>query len=241
MVYKIPFVINVPYTVGDSNLPPSVELGEVIIDDSTGNHYAQPCIAYYLSTIVSFTAEGGNNEGRQTMETFSLIIIQPPTGEISPTEIPVFSADFMEADTHGLRKYILGPELGTMTASMREPPLIHFGGQYSSSTNACLRLEFDAQRSSHIHRVLRGLTFTISSLVRIRTSYSLESLSNGLGSQGATRLRDEVIKLDPLVERGLSWEFMYDLDNETKGTFPISIGFLTTLCGSMFQCALDNQ
>jgi hypothetical protein len=226
MVYKIPFVINIPHLVGDSSLPPSVKLGEVIVDHSTGNHYAQPCIAYNLSTVVSFTTYDGNNAGRQTTETFSPIVIPQPANEIPPAETPEFPAEFTEEDSHGLRRYLLGPELGTMTASMRESPSIHFSGQYSSSTNACLTLEFDAQRSSHIYRVLHGLTFTISSLVRVKTAYSLETSSNNWENQGATRLRDEVIQVDPLVERNLSWEFMYDMDDEkNRGMFAISVDF----------------
>ena len=225
MVYKIPFVINIPHLVGDSSLPSSVELGEVIIDHSTGNHYAQPCIAYYLSTLVSFTTYDGNNAGHQT-ETFSPIVIPQPTNEIPPTETPELPAEFTEEDSHGLRRYLLGPELGTMRASMRESPSLHFSGQYSSSTNACLMLEFDAQRSSHIYRVLHGLTFTISTLVRVKTSYSLETSSNGWENQGATRLRDEVIPFDPLVERNLSWEFTHDIDDEkNRGAFAISVDF----------------
>jgi len=232
IVYKAPFNFIVPKLVTSvdpnlpehcTRLPPSLELGDPIIDYSSGHRYAQPRIEYYLRTVVNFTAEG--NVTPKTIETFLPIIITPQTVEFPPTETRDFPAEFKEEESHPLRRCVLGPGLGTMKASIREPPAIRFCGHaLGSNAEATLNLQFESESSSDICKMLHSLSFTIYSLVRVKTFYSLEAFprlpsQTLLGLHDTTRLRDEMIKLRTRTVQDVSWRFEYNLSNGTRGIF----------------------
>jgi hypothetical protein len=209
-----------------ARLPPSLELGDPIIDHPSGHRYAQPRIEYYLRTVVNFTVEGYATP--KTMETFLPVIVTPQTDEFPPTETQDFPAEFKEEESHSLRRYVLGPSIGTMKASIREPPAMRFCGHApGSNTEATLNLQFESESSSNIHQMLHSLTFTIFSLVRVKTFYALEAFprlpsQTLLGLRGTTRLRDEMIKMKNRTVGDISWSFEYDLNVGTHGIPPVS-------------------
>jgi hypothetical protein len=208
-----------------TRLPPSLELGDPIIDHSSGHRYAQPRIEYYIRTVVNFTVEG--NATPKTMETFLPVIITPQTDEFPPTETRDFPAEFKEEESHSLRRYVLGRSIGTMKASIREPPAMRFCGHApGSNTEATLNLQFEPERSNHIDQMLHSLTFTIFSLVRIKTFYALQAFprlpsQTLLGLHGTTRLRDEMIKMENRTVGDVSWSFEYNLNVGTRGIRPV--------------------
>jgi hypothetical protein len=78
-------------------LPPSLELGESIVDGATGHRYSQPSITYYLQAAVTFRMRASN--ARMSQETSLSIVITPHTEELPPTETNDFPAEFREQET----------------------------------------------------------------------------------------------------------------------------------------------
>jgi hypothetical protein len=232
-VYDVPFHFIIPTVLPNvdtnlprycSQLPPSVELGQVIIDKKNGTRFAQPSIQYYVKAVVGFMSGEAPSRTRKVVEDSAPVVISPYTIEYPPTDIRDFPAEFKELETQPLKRHVFKTALGIMTVSTREPPAMEFSdGSENGSTTASLKLELQSRNSSKIHDLLENLTFTILSLVRVKTFYSLRpfprlpSLSL-LDVENTTRLRDELIKLETRTEQGLSWDYIYDLMSQSRGT-----------------------
>jgi hypothetical protein len=203
-------------------LPPSLELGDLIIDESTGNRFAQPSVAYYLRASASFrTRDLG---GGKLVETSLPVVVTPHTEELPPTETDDFPSEFKKLESKILRRLLTGTTFGTMRISMQEPPTLTYDVQsVCSSTEAPMKLEFEPTSSlSDVHKCLQGLSFTVYSLVRVKTFYSVKSFPRPpyqglLSSCGKTRLHDDVVKLETRTVRDVSWGFRFDLESQASG------------------------
>lgn len=230
-IYAVPFRFVIPRGIPNfqaevpehcTQLPPSLELGFVIMDESTGQRFAQPSIAYNLRATVTLNTGGG--EGSKTVDTSLPVIITPYTQEYPPTETTDFPMEFNEQETKVLRRYLMGRGLGTMKAFMREPPALIYDVQSASAcTEALVKLEVNFESSSEVYQILQNLTFKICPLIRIKTYYSLQSFRrlpsiDLLSFEGAMRFRDEMIKLDSKDGRGVSWKYVLEQSSQAPGT-----------------------
>lgn len=201
-------------------LPPSLELGDLIIDGATGHRYAQPSITYYLRAAVTFRTRAGN--ARMSQETSLPVVITPHTEELPPTETNDFPAEFREQETKIMRRFLMGTTLGALKISLGEPPpLTYHDGSEHSSTGALMRLEFVPTSSSSTSKLPHGLTFTVYSLVRVKTFYSVKGFP-GLPSQGLlgvdtdTRLRDDIVKLETQTVTNASWGYRFNIGRQSS-------------------------
>jgi hypothetical protein len=230
-LYEVPFHFVIPQAIAGFNsevpeqcmqLPPSLELGEVIVDESTGRRFAQPIIAYYLRAIVKFNARG-NEGGGKTIDTSLPVNITTYTEEFPPTEIMDFPTEFKEEESKELRQHLIGRGLGTMKASIREPPALSYDIQsVCAYTEASMKLEFMSKGSTHVYQALQSLTFEAIPLLRIKTFYSLKSFlrlpsQSFLSLRGKTRLRDEKIKLKAKNIRCVCWKYVPELSGQSPG------------------------
>jgi hypothetical protein len=141
--------------------------------DSTGKLFAQPSITYYLRAIANFTINDTRAKGSQ--ETFQPVTVAPYTEELPPTETDDFPMESKDRATKVLQRSLLGTPLGTMKISLQEPStLAHDTCSTHSHTAALLRLEFESASpsSNDVPKSLQGLSFTVFSLVRVKTVYS---------------------------------------------------------------------
>jgi hypothetical protein len=233
-IYEAPFHFFIPKAIAKLNsevpehcmqLPPSLELGESILDESSGQTFAQPSISYYLRAVV--TLNTGSGGGSMTVSTSLPVIITPYTKEFPPTETIDFPAEFKEKESKELRRHLMGRGLGIMTASVREPPALMYDVQsVHASTEASVMLEFESEGSSQIYQTLQNLNFDVSPLLRIKTFYSLQSFPSLpsrslLSLKGVMRLRDEMIKLDHQNIHGVSWKCAFQLSNQAPRMLPL--------------------
>ena len=202
-------------------LPPSLELGELLIDKDTGQRFAQPSIKYSLRSLVTLGI--GGQDGRKTIESTLPIIMAPYTEEFPPTETQDFPAEFKETATNVVRRSLIGGAPGELSVSIREPPALRYNvDDLPARTSASAKLEFSSQSSRQMYQTLQGLSFTVLSLLRIKTFYSLETFprlpsQSLLSLQGSTRMRDEMIKLETRNLRNLSWKYLYKMDSQLPG------------------------
>jgi hypothetical protein len=206
-------------------LPPSLEHGNPVIDESTGKRYAQPNIAYYLRATVSIKAGGEEEDSSSTTLESSLpVTVTPYTEEFPPPETKDFPFEFKEQESKALRRSLTGSSLGVMKLSMHEPPALTYNlGCTCTSTEAHLKLEFEPASSCDAHQSLQGLSFTIRPLIRIKTFYSVKSFpklpsQSMMSLRGTLRLRDEVLKLETRIILNASWGYTFDLGSSTKAT-----------------------
>ena len=218
-------------------LPPSLELGELLVDKVTGERFAQPSIKYSLRSLITF--RNREESGSKTIETARPVIIAPYTEEFPPTETEDFPAEFKEQDSKVLRRHLMAGALGELTVSVREPPALRYEAQaLQARTSASAKLEFNSQSSIQMYQILQGLSFTVFSLVRIKTFYSLQTFprlpsQSLLSVHGTTRMRDEMIKLETRTLRDVSWRYTYESGNQTQGNlFPRTTSYF---------CSLGNQ
>jgi hypothetical protein len=203
-------------------LPPSLNLGEEFVDQFTGTRFAQPRITYFLRAAVSFTTE--SHQDCQTLETFLPATIAPYTEELPPTATDDFPMEFKERESKVLRRSLMGGTLGTMNVSLKEPPaLIYDTSSTSSSTTALMRLEFESTNVNlkDVLKSLQGLSFTVFSLVRVKTFYSVKSFprlpsQTLLESFREMRLRDGILKLETQYVRDVSWGYRVSLDSRSN-------------------------
>ncbi|KIM95748.1 hypothetical protein OIDMADRAFT_148793 [Oidiodendron maius Zn] len=223
-IYEVPFHFVIPKAIArlDSEvpehcmqLPPSLELGESITDESTGHIFAQPSISYYLRADITLnTGSGGSS---MTIDTSLPVIVTPYTKEFPPTETMDFPAEFKEKESKELRRHLMSRGLGMMTVSVREPPALSYDIQsVHASTEVSVMLDFKSEGSSQIYQILQSLNFEVSPLLRIKTFYSLQSFPSLpsrslLSLKGVMRMRDEIIKLDRKSIRGVSWKCAFQL------------------------------
>ncbi|KAF2802901.1 uncharacterized protein BDZ99DRAFT_482461 [Mytilinidion resinicola] len=238
-VFEAPFhfIISraIPCTNPDSpeqclQLPPSLNSGEEFVDQCTGMRFAQPRIIYFLRATVSFTTE--DHQDCKSLETFLPITIAPYTEELPPTETDDFPMEFKERESKVLRRSLIGGTLGTMNVSLQEPPaLVYKTSSTGSSTAALMTLEFQSTSTSSndIPKSLQGLSFTVFSLVRVKTFYSVKSFprlpsQTLLESFSEMRLRDGIIKLETQYVRDASWGYRFSLDSQTDASLASQLG-----------------
>ena len=101
-------------------LPPSLELGDLYIEEFTGKRFAQPSIVYLLRGSVSVKA--GRDSESKSLETVLPVVVTAHTQEFPPTEIKDFPGEFKEEESKVLRRTLIGSPLGAMRVSIREPP-----------------------------------------------------------------------------------------------------------------------
>lgn len=196
----------------------------MIIDKANGTRFAQPSIQYYVKAIVGFTSGEAPSQTRKVAEEVAPIIISSYTIENPPTDVRDFPAEFKEAETQPLKRHLFQSSLGMMKISTREPPAMSFSdGSANGSTTVSLKLELQSRNSSEILEMLESLTFTILSLMRVKTFYSLKSFPrlpslSLLDAENTARLRDELIKLESHTEQRLSWDYIYDLMDQNQGS-----------------------
>jgi hypothetical protein len=200
-------------------LPPSLELGDQIVELSTGRRFAQPRITYYLRAGVTIK-EIGRSKTR-SLDTVLPIIITPHTEELPPTETNDFPSEFKEQESKNLRR-LIGTALGVLKISLTEPPPLSYENEStSSSTGALLKLEFTSKSSlNDALNILGDLKFTVYSLVRVKTFYSVKPFpappgQDSLTPQSDTRLRDDLVKLETRKVTNVSWRSKFNLGIES--------------------------
>ena len=195
-------------------LPPSIELGNVYVDDSSGKRFAQPSISYHLRAVVKFAEQG--QDPAHTAETSIPIVIMPHTEELPPTDTKDFPAEFKLQESRIIRWSSLSRSLGTMTISMQEPRALTYDlSSTGASTEGFLNLEVEAKSTCNMHPSLRVMSFTVLSLLRVKTFYSIKAFprvpsQSLLTVYGGTRLRDDMIKLETQNISNVSWGYAYD-------------------------------
>jgi hypothetical protein len=210
------------------NLPPSLELGDHIVDISTGHRFAQPSITYYLRAAATF--RDTESDTIKSLETILPIIIEPQTEELPPTETSDFPSEFKERESKILRRTLLGSSIGTLNISLHEPPPLSYdSGSSYSSTEAILNLEFSTPNTqADTLKSLNGLKFKVYSLVRVKTFYSVKAFpgppgQDFLSTQKDTRLRDDIVKLENKTVTNASWGFRFDLESHNEAGPPTSL------------------
>ncbi len=168
----------------------------------------------------------------KSLETFLPITIAPYTEELPPTAIDDFPLEFKERESKVLRRSLMGGTLGTMKVSLQEPPaLVYDTSSTSSSTTALMKLEFQpaSTSSNDLPKSLQGLSFTVFSLVRVKTFYSVKSFprlpsQTLLESSTDMRLRDGIIKLETQYVRDPSWGYRFSLDGQDNASPASQLG-----------------
>jgi hypothetical protein len=198
------------------HLPPSLELGDSIVDSSTGRRFAQPGIGYYVRAEA--TIRSLRNDDTDLLETSLPIIITPHTEELPPTETKDFPSEFKEHESKNLKRTLLGTALGTLSISLSEPPPFNYDNDsVSGSTDAVLELEFlPSNCSKNTRNTLSALRFTVFSLVRAKTFYTVKSFpslpgQDLLNTQKGTKLRNDIVKLKTRTVTNASWGYRFDL------------------------------
>ena len=142
-------------------LPPCLELGELLVDAATGKWFAQPSIEYSLRPLVIL--DNREEDGNKTIETALPVIIAPYTDEFPPTETKDFPAEFKEQDSKVLRRHLMTGDLGELTVSIREPSALRYEVQaLQARTSASAKLEFKSQSSSQMYQTLQRLSSLFS-------------------------------------------------------------------------------
>lgn len=229
VIYEAPFHFIIPKALASGNpnlpeqclqLPPSLDLGRSIIEESTGKRFAQPSIVYYLRATVDLDEQ--EHAGRKQIETSVPLIVMPHTKEFPPTETKDFPSEFKEQESKGLRKSFISGKLGVMKVSITEPPALTYAtSAVCSTTEALLNLEFESDGTNQTLQALKNMRFTILPLIRIKTFYSLDIFpvlpSQGLLTlRGSARLRDEMVKLKARTLEDVVWSYAYSVVDENN-------------------------
>ena len=227
---RIPFYFTVSNTIPSSDsqspeqclqLPPSVELGRVIIENNTRKRYAQPNITYAVKAIVHFA---GDDEIRPPVETSLPFVLSPLTKEFPPTDTVDFPAEFKLEESKPLRLSLFGQKLGIMTVKMSEPrPLVYGYSSLRSFTECHLQLRFSPTHPDATHEAFQAMKFSIHSLIRVKTFYSVKSFSTlpsqkFVGNEGKTGLRDELVKLERREIPHVAWAYVPPYDSTSLVT-----------------------
>jgi len=211
-------------------LPPSVELGSVFVDEVSGKRFAQPSINYELRALVCFAAQDEVNI--LTVEMTIPIIITPHTKEFPPTSTHDFPAEFKEVESKPLRASMFGRPTGTMSASLSEPrPLTYKSSSVCAVTEAQLDLEFSPADLGDAVQTLQAIKFTLHSAIRAKTFYGIESFprlpsQTLVGVHGQTKMRDDLIKLPTREFSGTQWVFKYNSGDPSDDNWDVPPGSL---------------
>ncbi len=220
-------------------LPPSIELGKVYVEDSSGKRFAQPSISYHLRAVVNFAERG--QDPAYNAETSIPIVIMPHTEELPPTDTHDFPAEFKLRESRMIRWSSLGRSLGIMAVSMQEPRALTYDlSSTGASTVAVLNLEVEPNGAYNAHQGLQAMSFTLLSLLRVKTFYSIKAFpqvpsQSLLTVYGGTRLRDDMIKLETQNVPNVSWGYTYDIIEDGK------IGEATQSGGQSFRPATKSN
>ena len=113
-----------------------------------------------------------------------------------------------------------------MKYSIQEPPALTYDFRSTfSSTEALLKLEFESTSSINAYRSLQGLSFTVYSLIRAKTFYSIKSFprlpsQSLLEAHSETRLRNDILKLETRYVKDVSWGYRFEIGSPThEGPF----------------------
>jgi hypothetical protein len=205
--YYAPFHFNISRQLAGSGsnapehclqFPPSLELGEVFVEQATRERYTQPSISYQLRATVELIDDGGVPS---FLRTTMPVVLRANTTEYPPTETEDFPSEFKEFESKVIRNKLTGRPLGTLTLSILEPPA----------------MDFEAADSSNAYSTLKGMKFTLYSLIRVKTFYSVTPFPrlpshSLLVSKDQFKLRDAVIKLEAGRKYPVSWGFRYNMD-----------------------------
>jgi hypothetical protein len=149
-----------------------------------------------------------------TAETSIPIVIMLHTEELPPTDIKDFPTEFKLRESRMIR---CGRSLRAMTVSMQEPRALTYSlSSAGASTVGFLHLEVESKSTCDIHPYLQAMSFTVLSLLRIKTFYSIRTFprvpdQSLLSLYGGRRLRDDMIKLETQNIPNVSWGNTYDV------------------------------
>jgi len=238
---SIPFHFIISKTIPSSDphspehclqLPPSIELGKVIIDNNSRRRYAQPSVSYELRAVVQYATE--DDATRLPIECSLPFLLNCHTKEFPPTNTADFPEEFKLEASKFLRWSVFGRKIGTLTVTMSEPrPLTYNASSSDSSTDCHLRLEFNPTGSENVLQVLHALKFSIYPLIRVKTFYSVKSFAH-LPSQsisvegGKTGLRDELIKFKIQEVPHVTWSCNHNRESSGSITSPPSVADSTS-------------
>jgi hypothetical protein len=195
-------------------LPPSIELGSVIVDNETKNRFAQPRISYTVRALVTFV--GRDDESTIPVEASTPIILMSQTKEFPPTDTADFPAEFKLQESKSIKWSLFGRPLGNLVVSMQEPrPVIYDATAPVGFTECYLALELLPSGYEDVMPALQNMRITIHSLVRTKTFYSVKSFprlpsQTLLSDNGTTRMRDEILKLEKRDISHIAWGYKYD-------------------------------
>jgi hypothetical protein len=234
--YYSPFHFNIARYLASSSsnvpehclqLPPSLELGEVFVEQTTSERYAQPSITYQLRATVELIEEGIPS----LLKTSMPVILRAKTTEYPPTETEDFPSEFKEFESRVIRKTLTGRPLGTLAISIQEPPALKYGSHSSqSSTKGQLRMDFEAADSSNASSTLKDMKFTLYSLIRVKTFYSVTPFprlpsQSLLVSNDGFKLHDALIKLEGGRKYPVSWGHRNNMDKYSiSGSIGSTVG-----------------
>ena len=79
-----------------------------------------------------------------------------------------------------------------------------------------MNLEFESTSSSNIHKSLQSLSFTVCSLIRGKTFYSVKPFlrlpsQSLLEDHSETRLRNDILRLETQFVKDISWGYRFKI------------------------------
>jgi hypothetical protein len=194
-------------------LPPSIELGSVMVDNETRNRFAQPSISYAVRALITFV--GRDDDATIPVEASVPIILMSHTKEFPPTDTVDFPAEFKLQESKSIKWSLFGRSLGNLVISMQEPrPVTYDATALAGFTECRLALELLPSGYEDVVPALQNMRITIHSLVRTKTFYSVKSFprlpsQTLLSDDGKTRMRDEVLKLEKREISHVAWGYKY--------------------------------
>ena len=163
-----------------------------------------------------------------------------PYTEVSPpTHTHDFPAEFVESQTSNLRLSIFGRSLYAMTMTMREPAAIQ-RGEFSSKSETEAKIQVELQPADRkqdtvntmtddrLLQNLKGATFKVDGMVRVKTFYSTAPLSKlpnqaMAGKDSQLRLGEMTHKLEATKMKLDSWQTLVELVDEGKSPIDDSV------------------
>jgi hypothetical protein len=236
--YAVPFNFVIPPQVLENNLdtpyvclnpPPSLQVGRVLFLGQS-HEFAQPSIRYQLRVLAKVTQP--EPMSAKLIDTSKEIQVMPYTEVLPPTHTHDFPAEFVESQTSNLRLSIFGRSLYAMTMTMREPAAIQRGkSSTNGETEAKIQVELEpadgkqdtvnTMTDDRLLQNLKGATFKLEGMVRIKTFYSTAPLSKlpnqaMAGKESQLRLGEMTHKLEVTKMKLDSWQTLVDLVDEGK-------------------------
>lgn len=157
-------------------LPPTLCVGNLLLDDNSGETFGQPDISYYLIA----QADIRESLTWQRITTRTEIPIMLAGCANPPLDTDDFPEEFMQASTNPCRLDMFHSETGEMTLTTTEcPPIVFVEGRNEGSTMSCITVQLLLQRpeldSRRWHSALQHTSIHISPKLRIKTFYSSQT------------------------------------------------------------------